>query len=144
MSEHSSLPKTSTDKRRGKRRVLSARFRPRRPLRKVLGKLPADDSLAAMSWMIRALGQLALEVDRDENLKPVARRAEMIRIAVAMARLRDPDRIYRAEQTLRNYGKHIADTNPGPALMEADPNPVGADGKPIATRRGKPPRTGLR
>jgi hypothetical protein len=141
MSEVSNLAPPVPSKKKRKRKPLSARFRPRRPLRKRLGKLSADDSLAAINYAVRLLGQLLLDIDNDPNLKPTARRAEFVRVAVAMARLRDQDRIFRAEQTVRERVARVKDRRPdGPALVEApDAAKTG-----IVARRGKPPKTGLR
>jgi hypothetical protein len=100
--------------------------------------MPTSDALGVVSWMIRGLGALALEVDADRNLEEPKRRAELIRIAVSMARLRPQAQIDAVRREIAAFDADVAnDKGPGPQLVDAAP-----DFPPA--RRGKPPRTALR
>jgi hypothetical protein len=109
----------------------------KKSLRQRLGEPPLDDSLAAISWMQRALAGMAADV-LSSNLKEGEKRDEMLKIADRMSRLRDPDRIYQAERALRGAKQRQEEPRPGPQLTNA-PNLDRAD-RPIAARRGRPPK----
>lgn len=111
-------------------------------LRKQLGPPPTNDSLAAISWMQRALAAMAHEVLEQRGLSKQARRDEMLKIADRMSRLRDPDRIYQAEKAIRGTQETIADSTPGPKTEDA-PN-LSQQPRAIAARRGRPPRSAIR
>jgi hypothetical protein len=109
-------------------------------LSKRLGKPPADDSLAAISWMQRALAAMASDV-LEGNLSEAEKREEMLKIADRMAKLRDPDRIYRAETALRQSKERQEEPRPGPQLTDAPR--IDGNAGPIAARRGRPPKRSL-
>lgn len=112
----------------------------KKSLRERLGEPPLDDSLAAISWMQRALAGMAADV-LSGNLKEAEKREEMLKIADRMSRLRDPDRIYQAERLLRGAKQRQEEPRPGPQLTDA-PKLDRAD-RPIAARRGRPPKSSL-
>jgi hypothetical protein len=107
-----------------------------------LGKPPTDDSLAAISWMLRALAEMAGQVIEDKALTQAGKRNEMLRIADRMAKLRDPDRIFKAEQAAKNIQRQIDQPTRGPETVDA-PSIEEADSVVVA-RRGRPPRRALR
>jgi hypothetical protein len=109
----------------------------KKSLRARVGEPPLDDSLAAISWMQRALAGMAADV-LDSNLSAADKREEMLKIADRMSRLRDPDRIYQAERALRGSKQRQEEPRPGPALTNA-PNLDGSD-RQITARRGRPPK----
>jgi hypothetical protein len=109
-------------------------------LRQRLGDPPLDDSLAAISWMQRALAATAADV-LEGNLSADEKREALLKIADRMAKLRDPDRLYQAEEALRAARNAQQDNSPGPQLTDAR-NLDGAAG-PITARRGRPPRRSL-
>jgi hypothetical protein len=109
-------------------------------LRQRLGDPPIDDSLAAISWMQRALAAMAADV-LSSNLTEHEKREEMLKLADRMAKLRDPDRIYQAERALRQSRQRQEEPRPGPELKDA---PI-IDGSPgsVTARRGRPPKRSL-
>ena len=109
-------------------------------LRARLGEPPLDDSLAAISWMQRALAASAADVLAG-NLTDREKREELLKIADRMAKLRDPDRIYQAERALRGARSQQEDSRPGPQLKDA-PKIDGAAGT-VTARRGRPPKRSL-
>lgn len=108
-----------------------------------VGKPPVDDSLAAISWMQRALAEMAGQVIEDRALTQAEKREEMLKIADRMAKLRDPDRIYQAERILRGAEKAISEPTVGPQMEEDAPHPS-ESARPVPARRGRPPRSALR
>lgn len=113
--------------------------RRRRTLRRILGPPDHTDSLKTVAWMVKALGLIALEIDGDRDLTPQARRAELIRVAGAMAKLKDQDRLFQAEQTLRAHRSKIIDSSSDGPLLRPAPS-HDALGQPIKAHRGKPPK----
>jgi hypothetical protein len=113
----------------------------RKTLKQLLGAPPVDDSLGAISWMQRALAAMANEV-LSSNLTAAEKREQMLKIADRMAKLRDPDRIYQAEQLLRGHQQHREDRSPGPQLTDAPK--LDSSDHPVVARRGRPPRSALR
>ena len=109
----------------------------RERIQQQLGDTPIDDSLAAVTWMQRALAVVAsdlVESDLDDHKK----RSEMLKIADRMAKLRDIDRLHQAEQTVRGEKQKQEDGPAGPQLIDA-PRLDAATG-PVPARRGRPPR----
>jgi hypothetical protein len=102
-----------------------------------IGETPIHDSLAAVTWMLQALAVVASDLVESE-LDDHKKRSEMLKIADRMAKLRDPDRLYQAEQTVRGEKKKQEDGPAGPQLTDA-PRLDPATG-PITARRGRPPR----
>lgn len=111
-------------------------------LRSRLGSPPTDDSLQTVSWFVRALGVLADEVLDEVGLSRARRRAELLKLSAAVAKLRDVDRIGRAERAVNDAASDMADTRGGPQL-DAAADPTESPGG-LVTRRGKPPRRTLR
>jgi hypothetical protein len=109
-------------------------------LKQRLGAPPLDDSLAAISWMQRALAATAQDV-LESNLTEHEKRDELLKIADRMAKLRDPDRIYQAERLLRESKQRQEEPRPGPQLKDA-PDLNRAD-SPVTARRGRPPKRSL-
>lgn len=106
-----------------------------------LGDTPIDDSLAAVTWMQRALAVVAsdlVESDLDDHKK----RSEMLKIADRMAKLRDPDRLYQAEQTLRGARAQQEEARPGPQMTD-DATRLDTAAGEVPARRGRPPRRAL-
>ena len=102
-----------------------------------IGDTPIDDSLAAVTWMQRALAVVASDLVESE-LDDHKKRSEMLKIADRMAKLRDIDRLHQAEQTVRGEKQKQEDGPAGPQMTDAarlDP----AAG-PVTARRGRPPR----
>lgn len=109
----------------------------RERIRARIGDTPIDDSLAAVTWMQRALAVVAsdlVESDLDDHKK----RSEMLKIADRMAKLRDPDRLYQAEQALRGARAQQEEARPGPQMRDATSLDTAAGEVPA--RRGRPPR----
>jgi hypothetical protein len=79
---------------------------------------PFDDSLAAVNWMQRALVAMASDVIHS-GLPNEEIRAEMLKIADRMAKLRDPDRIYAAEKALRDRNSNREKPKTGPEMKSA-------------------------
>src|SRR5215468_12069631 len=102
-----------------------------------IGDTPIDDSLAAVTWMQRALAVVASDLVESE-LDDHKKRSEMLKIADRMAKLRDIDRLHQAEQTVRGEKKKQEDGPAGPQLIDA-PRFDPAAG-PVTARRGRPPR----
>jgi len=116
---------------------------PRKPsLRARLGSPPLDDSLEAVSWFVRALSAMADELLDEPGLTRARRRTELLKLADRVAKLRDLDRLGRAERTLVEADEHMAVARPGPELTDA--GDLSKSARAIATRRGKPPRRSLR
>lgn len=111
-------------------------------LRAQLGAPPVNDSLATASWMYRALAIMAEQVLDDERMPQAEKREELLRIADRMAKLQDPHRIYQAEQALRGNDDAMKETTRGPQLTDA-PN-FSEQARPVAARRGRPPRSAIR
>jgi hypothetical protein len=111
-------------------------------LRSRLGSPPVDDSLAVVGWTIRALGALLDELLDEPGVSRARRRAEMLKIADRIAKLRDLGRIHRAEQAVNDAASDMADTRGGPQL-DAAADATESPGR-LVTRRGKPPRRTLR
>jgi hypothetical protein len=65
----------------------------KKSLRERLGDPPLDDSLAAVSWMQRALAAMASDV-LDSNLTQSEKREEMLKIADRMSRRAAPGRTF--------------------------------------------------
>ena len=105
-----------------------------------IGDPPVDDSLATISWMLRALAVTATDV-LESDINDTAKRGEMLKIADRMAKLRDPDRLYQAEEAIRNARTKQAEVRPGPQLTDA-PRLDTAAGQ-VTARRGRPPRRTL-
>jgi hypothetical protein len=106
-----------------------------------IGDTPIDDSLAAVTWMLRALGVVAanvVESDLDDNQK----RSEILKIADRMAKLRDIDRLHQAEQTVRGVRAQQEEVRPGPQMTDDAASFDTAAGS-VPTRRGRPPRRAL-
>ena len=65
----------------------------RERIQQQLGDTPIDDSLAAVTWMQRALAVVASDLVESE-LDDHKKRSEMLKIADRMAKLRDIDRLH--------------------------------------------------
>jgi hypothetical protein len=103
---------------------------------------PPEDSLKLTNWMQRALALMAGEVLVDRRLTTSQRRAEMLKIADRIAKLRDTDRLYAAEQLLRGADQRMNDTRSGPELVDAPD--FNQQPHPVPARRGRPPRSAIR
>lgn len=106
-----------------------------------LGEPPVDDSLAAVNWMQRALTAMAGLVIKDRDLDGPEKRAEILKIADRMAKLRDLDRMYRAEELLRGVRKQQEEPAQGAQLTNAPV--VEGTARPVTARRGRPPSRSL-
>jgi hypothetical protein len=112
----------------------------RERIQQQIGEPPIHDSLAAVTWMLQALAVVASDLVESE-LDDHKKRSEMLKIADRMAKLRDPDRLYQAEQTVRGEKKKQEDGPAGPQLTDA-PRLDPAAG-PVTARRGRPPRRAI-
>lgn len=110
-------------------------------LRDRLGQPPADDSLAAIDWMVRALAGLTAHVLESVEIPEDKKPAEILKIADRMAKLRDPDRMYLAEQALRGQKQQQEDSRPGPQMRDASVFDTASD--PVPARRGRPSKRSL-
>ena len=79
---------------------------------------PLDDSLAGVNWMQRALVAMASDV-KGGKLAEDKKRAEMLKIADRMAKLRDTDRIFLVEEALRLRNKRRDEPKSGPEMTSA-------------------------
>ncbi len=74
--------------------------------------MPLDDSLAAVSWMQRALAVVAADL-LESSLSDKDKRGELLKIADHMAKLVGPDRMYQAR--VRSAARAIGKRRRGPA-----------------------------
>jgi hypothetical protein len=107
-------------------------------LKQRLGNVPLDDSLAAISWMQRALARWRRRA--REQPHRAEKREELLKIADRMAKLRDPDRIYQAERIAARREESDRRAAPGPQLKDA---PTSTERSSVAARRGRPPKRSL-
>jgi hypothetical protein len=113
----------------------------RERIQQQIGETPINDSLAAVTWMQRALAVVAADVVESE-LEDDKKRSEMLKIADRMAKLRDIDRLHQAEQTLRGARAQQEEARPGPQMTD-DATGLDTAAGPVPTRRGRPPRRAL-
>ena len=113
----------------------------RERIQQQLGDTPIDDSLAAVTWMQRALAVVASDVV-DSELGDDKKRSEILKIADRMAKLRDIDRLHQAEQTLRGARAQQEEARPGPQMTD-DATRLDTAAGEILARRGRPPRRAL-
>ena len=113
----------------------------RERIQQQLGDTPIDDSLAAVTWMQRALAVVASDLVESE-LDDHKKRSEMLKIADRMAKLRDIDRLHQAEQTLRGARAQQEEARPGPQMTD-DATGLDTAAGSVPTRRGRPPRRAL-
>ena len=113
----------------------------RERIQQQLGDTPIDDSLAAVTWMQRALAVVAADVV-ESDLADDKKRSEMLKIADRMAKLRDIDRLHQAEQTLRGARAQQEEARPGPRMTD-DATRLDPTAGEIPARRGRPPRRAL-
>jgi hypothetical protein len=113
----------------------------RERIQQQLGDTPIDDSLAAVTWMQRALAVVASDLVESE-LDDHKKRSEMLKIADRMAKLRDIDRLHQAEQTLRGARAQQEEARPGPQMTD-DATRLDTAAGEIPARRGRPPRRAL-
>jgi len=113
----------------------------RERIQQQLGDTPIDDSLAAATWMQRALAVVASDVV-DSELDDDKKRSEILKIADRMAKLRDIDRLHQAEQTLRGARAQQEEARPGPQMTD-DATSLDTAAGEVPTRRGRPPRRAL-
>ena len=109
----------------------------RERIQQQLGDTPIDDSLAAVTWMQRALAVVASDVV-DSELDDDKKRSEMLKIADRMAKLRDIDRLHQADQTLRGARAQQEEARPGPQMTD-DATGLDTAAGSVPTRRGRPP-----
>jgi hypothetical protein len=113
---------------------------PRESALRRLEEPPLDDSLAAINWMQRALVAMACDV-KNSKIAEAEKRAEMLKIADRMAKLRDPDRIYQAELALRERQQKRDKAKTGPEMTSATEFDAAAGS--LGAIRGRPKRGGL-
>jgi hypothetical protein len=113
----------------------------RERIQQQLGDTPIDDSLAAVTWMQRALAVVASDLVESE-LDDHKKRSEMLKIADRMAKLRDIDRLHQAEQTLRGARAQQEEARPGPQMTD-DATGLDTAAGSVPTRCGRPPRRAL-
>jgi hypothetical protein len=113
----------------------------RERIQQQIGDTPIDDSLAAVTWMQRALAVVASDLVESE-LDDHKKRSEMLKIADRMAKLRDIDRLHQAEQMLRGARAQQEEARPGPQMTD-DATRLDTAAGEIPARRGRPPRRAL-
>jgi hypothetical protein len=91
--------------------------------------------------MQRALAVVASDLVESE-LEDHKKRSEMLKIADRMAKLRDPDRLYQAEQTLRGARAQQEEARPGPQMTD-DATRLDTAAGEVPARRGRPSRRAL-
>jgi hypothetical protein len=103
-----------------------------------IGAAP-DDTLKGLNWAVRGLIAMLEEVLEQRGLSQAQRRYEFLRIVDRLAKLRDVDRLFHAEDILRKHRGRLDETREGPALV---PAPESTPERPIVARRGRPPGRG--
>ena len=144
MAKHNSTRRSATGRTRAASKgAPPAPAKPslRERIQQQLGDTPIDDSLAAVTWMQRALAVVASDLVESE-LDDHKKRSEMLKIADRMAKLRDIDRLHQAEQTLRGARAQQEEARPGPQMTD-DATRLDTAAGEIPARRGRPPRRAL-
>ena len=109
-------------------------------IQKEIGEAPIKDSLAAVAWMLQSLAVSAAHLLESEA-PDKDKLGGLLKIADRMAKLRDPDRLYQAEQKVRGAKQQQDEKQPGPEMTDAqDANHAAGT---IAARRGRPSRRSL-